>query len=68
MTGKRDTLSGLKENVIVGRLIPAGTGRVTQRLRSIEEMNRPRLPVEDEDMPDAGHLLFEGDSPHLVIE
>jgi len=24
--GKRDTLRGLKENVIVGRLIPAGTG------------------------------------------
>jgi DNA-directed RNA polymerase subunit beta' len=24
--GARDTLRGLKENVIVGRLIPAGTG------------------------------------------
>ena len=24
--GKRDTLDGLKENVIVGHLIPAGTG------------------------------------------
>jgi DNA-directed RNA polymerase subunit beta' len=24
--GKRDELRGLKENVIVGRLIPAGTG------------------------------------------
>ena len=24
--GTRDTLRGLKENVIVGRLIPAGTG------------------------------------------
>ena len=24
--GKRDSLRGLKENVIVGRLIPAGTG------------------------------------------
>ena len=24
--GKRDKLSGLKENVIMGRLIPAGTG------------------------------------------
>jgi len=27
--GKIDTLNGLKENVIVGRLIPAGTGRIT---------------------------------------
>ena len=26
VTGKRDHLRGLKENVIVGRLIPAGTG------------------------------------------
>ena len=25
--GKRDNLEGLKENVIVGHLIPAGTGR-----------------------------------------
>ena len=27
--GKIDTLNGLKENVIVGRLIPAGTGKMT---------------------------------------
>ncbi len=26
MTGKVDGLRGLKENVVVGRLIPAGTG------------------------------------------
>jgi DNA-directed RNA polymerase subunit beta' len=33
--GKVDSLTGLKENVIVGRLIPAGTGSVMNRLRSI---------------------------------
>ncbi|MDE2006787.1 MAG: hypothetical protein KGI51_09490, partial [Rhodospirillales bacterium] len=33
--GKIDTLTGLKENVIVGRLIPAGTGSVMNRMRSI---------------------------------
>jgi DNA-directed RNA polymerase subunit beta' len=33
--GKRDKLVGLKENVIVGRLIPAGTGGATQRVRRI---------------------------------
>ncbi|MEO1308523.1 MAG: DNA-directed RNA polymerase subunit beta', partial [Pseudomonadota bacterium] len=33
--GKRDRLVGLKENVIVGRLIPAGTGGATQRVRRI---------------------------------
>ena len=26
VAGKVDTLQGLKENVIVGRLVPAGTG------------------------------------------
>ena len=33
--GKTDSLSGLKENVIVGRLIPAGTGSVMNRLRAV---------------------------------
>jgi len=32
--GKIDTLDGLKENVIVGRLIPAGTGAGMNRLKS----------------------------------
>jgi len=31
--GKIDTLTGLKENVIVGRLIPAGTGAAMARMR-----------------------------------
>jgi DNA-directed RNA polymerase subunit beta' len=31
--GKRDELRGLKENVIVGRLIPAGTGLAYHRIR-----------------------------------
>ena len=35
VSGKEDTLFGLKENVIVGRLIPAGTGSVMNRFREI---------------------------------
>ncbi len=35
VNGKIDTLQGLKENVIVGRLIPAGTGGTLRRLRKI---------------------------------
>ncbi|MGH6855369.1 MAG: DNA-directed RNA polymerase subunit beta', partial [Aestuariivirga sp.] len=35
--GKIDTLEGLKENVIVGRLIPAGTGGMLARLKQIAE-------------------------------
>ncbi len=33
VNGKKDELEGLKENVIVGRLIPAGTGGMLRRLR-----------------------------------
>ena len=35
VSGKEDQLTGLKENVIVGRLIPAGTGSVMSRLKAI---------------------------------
>ncbi len=35
VNGKADTLDGLKENVIVGRLIPAGTGGMLRELRKI---------------------------------
>jgi DNA-directed RNA polymerase subunit beta' len=35
VSGKTDNLLGLKENVIVGRLIPAGTGSVMNKLRRI---------------------------------
>jgi DNA-directed RNA polymerase subunit beta' len=33
--GKTDILTGLKENVIVGRLIPAGTGAAMNRIRIV---------------------------------
>jgi len=35
--GKRDELRGLKENVIVGRLIPAGTGLAYHRARKAQK-------------------------------
>jgi hypothetical protein len=35
VNGKVDNLIGLKENVIVGRLIPAGTGSVMNRLKKL---------------------------------
>ena len=37
--GKVDHLSGLKENVIVGRLIPAGTGTVLRNLKRVAAQN-----------------------------
>ena len=39
--GKKDKLVGLKENVIVGRLIPAGTGGATMRVK-LEAQKRDR--------------------------
>ncbi len=43
ISGRIDQLSGLKENVIVGRLIPAGTGAFMNRMREL-------AAVKDRDM------------------
>jgi hypothetical protein len=54
VAGKVDYLRGLKENVIMGRLIPAGTG--LERYRNIElltEMPPPAPPEADHPMPPA---------------
>jgi len=44
--GKTDALEGLKENVIVGRLIPAGTGAVVNRLKKIAAERDKSLAAE----------------------
>ena len=44
--GKIDTLEGLKENVIVGRLIPAGTGGMVSRIRQVAT-HRDELILEE---------------------
>ena len=42
--GKTDTLEGLKENVIVGRLVPAGTGLTKiQWDKEAREQDKARL-------------------------
>ncbi len=52
VSGKRDELRGLKENVIVGRLIPAGTGfsyhkvRQEKRLAAQEPVIIPQIDAE----------------------
>ncbi len=45
--GKIDTLEGLKENVIVGRLIPAGPGGMLARLRQVAD-KRDTLILEEQ--------------------
>jgi DNA-directed RNA polymerase subunit beta' len=49
VSGKTDDLMGLKENVIVGRLIPAGTGAVMNRLKEIAAKRDKELQGPDSD-------------------
>jgi DNA-directed RNA polymerase subunit beta' len=51
-----DTLDGLKENVIVGRLIPAGTGGMLRRLRKIAT-HRDELIAKEKAKADAERAL-----------
>jgi DNA-directed RNA polymerase subunit beta' len=44
IAGRVDYLHGLKENVIVGRLIPAGTGMPTYREVYLEKDEAPAQP------------------------
>ncbi|MCK0538864.1 DNA-directed RNA polymerase subunit beta' [Alcanivorax quisquiliarum] len=50
VTGKEDGLRGLKENVVVGRLIPAGTGYAyhMERRRQRDLARGPEAPTMDE--------------------
>jgi DNA-directed RNA polymerase subunit beta' len=66
VNGKSDALEGLKENVIVGRLIPAGTGGMLTRLAKIaahrddlileerQRMAAERLDHEEEETAEEG--------------
>jgi DNA-directed RNA polymerase subunit beta' len=52
VSGRVDVLSGLKENVIVGRLIPAGTGSVMARWRQLAaERDRALAAQQGEQVP-----------------
>ncbi len=48
VAGKVDKLYGLKENVIVGRLIPAGTGTVLRSLKRVAAQNDKEILAERE--------------------
>jgi len=58
LEGKRDKLVGLKENVIIGKLIPAATGLKHYRTLAVE----PAVPIEppgDDDLLDEDELAAE---------
>ncbi len=62
IAGRVDLLRGLKENVIVGRLIPAGTGM--EHYRNVE-LEREEIPLEPEDSEE---LYFDEDAPVVTAD
>ncbi|XOV85916.1 MAG: DNA-directed RNA polymerase subunit beta' [Pseudomonadota bacterium] len=66
VTGKRDYLRGLKENVIVGRLIPAGTGlkyhEDRKRKREMGSEDRPTVSTADVEAALSEALSSSGES------
>ncbi len=65
--GKRDMLIGLKENVIVGRLIPAGTGAASQRIRGIA-MDRDKEVIDQKKAAVEAALVLEGPGEEVFVE
>ena len=55
--GKRDTLRGFKENVIMGHIIPAGTGFDGHRKLQLNPLAEPV------DLPEPENILLEESSP-----
>jgi DNA-directed RNA polymerase subunit beta' len=74
VSGKVDNLHGLKENVIVGRLIPAGTGAPKYRRTVIEPVPEEELiPPDDADalyqeMTEAAAALIEAQGERPASE
>jgi DNA-directed RNA polymerase subunit beta' len=59
LEGKRDRLRGLKENVIIGKLIPAATGLRHYRLLEIEPVEPAVRPEEDSEVLEDDELAAE---------
>jgi DNA-directed RNA polymerase subunit beta' len=64
--GKRDELRGLKENVIVGRLIPAGTGMAYHKARAAKDAmdeaeRRSIAETEASELAEAQQLVADAD-------
>ena len=62
--GKKDHLLGLKENVIIGKIIPAGTGMA--RYRNMETSTS--TPVQTEEFVEATEELAEGNVAEGTVE
>ena len=66
--GKRDELRGLKENVIVGRLIPAGTGMAYHQARKVKDAmdEAERRAIADAEAADLAGQSSSGDDTSTV--
>ncbi|MEE4237039.1 MAG: DNA-directed RNA polymerase subunit beta', partial [Anderseniella sp.] len=62
IAGKVDTLEGLKENVIVGRLIPAGTGGMLARYKQVAD-KRDTLILDEQAKMSLGEAAAEEVAP-----
>ncbi len=59
VNGKAYTLDGLKENVIVGRLIPAGTGAMMNKIREVATKRDSLILAEREKEKEAAAVAAE---------
>lgn len=66
VAGKVDKLHGLKENVIVGRLIPAGTGLYMSRMRKLAQQRDKDIEAEREACNIATASDDAGDEPTVI--
>jgi len=64
--GKRDKLVGLKENVIVGRLIPAGTGGATQKVRRVAQQRDAAVVEQRREEAEAAAALMAPEADDLA--
>jgi DNA-directed RNA polymerase subunit beta' len=64
--GKSDILKGLKENVIVGRLIPAGTGAYVNQLKKMAS-SRDKLAVAAQQQSAAESTAIEADNDMIEV-
>jgi DNA-directed RNA polymerase subunit beta' len=70
IAGKEDALLGLKENVIIGKLIPAGTGYKLRQARIAEKEATAALleEIEEEEEVDFANLLIDDNTDERILE
>ena len=68
IAGKADNLRGLKENVIIGKLIPAGTGYKVRQARIAERIAAEALLEQEVEEVDLSSLLIDDNTDEEVLE